>query len=242
MAPSRTSFAKVTPLIHAPIIGNLDTPHTPYPYTHLLSNGAYTVMITNSGGGYTRFKDIDITRWRADATCDAWGSFCYIKDLEKNLITSTTFHPINTLAQTYNVNFVADKAEFKKRDFGIEIATEIVVSPEDNVEIRIVTLGNLSLRRRYLELTSYMELALAPHAADTAHPVFNKMFIETEAFRSLKDSLVFGGPGLQRGFSMPCMLSSVKRLKRMASSMKPTVQTLLAETIPLLIRLLLNLS
>src|SRR6185369_12773735 len=39
---------------------------------------------------------------------------------------------------------------------------------------------NRSVRSRPLEFTSYCELALAPHAADKAHPAFSKMFIETE--------------------------------------------------------------
>lgn len=182
---------KLTPLIHIPFVGSLDTAQTPYPYTHLLSNGSYTVMVTNSGGGYSRYKDIDITRWRADSTCDSWGSFLYIKDLEKNSIFSSTIHPTGVLPKNYSINFVSDKAEFRRTDFGIETVSDIYVSPEDNVEIRIVTLGNLSMRTRYLELTSYMELAIAPHTADCAHPVFNKLFIETEAIPSLQGLLAF---------------------------------------------------
>ncbi len=52
------------------------------PVTHLLSNGRYTVMLTAAGGGYSRWGDIAVTRWREDATRDDWGSFVYLRDVE----------------------------------------------------------------------------------------------------------------------------------------------------------------
>src|SRR3546814_9558782 len=38
------------------------------PITHLLSNGRYSVMLTAAGAGYSRWRDIAVTRWREDAT------------------------------------------------------------------------------------------------------------------------------------------------------------------------------
>ena len=40
------------------------TPNTPLPEIQLLSNGRYCTMISNSGSGYSRWKDIAVTRWR----------------------------------------------------------------------------------------------------------------------------------------------------------------------------------
>ena len=73
-------------------------------------------------------------------------------------------------------------AEFFRRDHGIETHMEIVVSPEDDAEIRRVTLTNRGNRPRELELTSYAEIALAPQPADEAHPAFSKLFVETEYY------------------------------------------------------------
>lgn len=182
---------KLTPLVQSPITGVIDSPNTPYPHTHLLSNGKYTVMLTNSGGGYSQFENNDITRWRADFTRDNWGAFFYIKDLEKQVVFSTTFHPIDIYPKQYSVNFLTDKAEYKRSELGLEIRTEVAVSPEDNAEIRTMTIANFSLRARYLEITSYSELVLAPHAADLGHPAFNKMFIETEAIPALEGLIAF---------------------------------------------------
>ncbi|HLV80742.1 MAG TPA: glucoamylase family protein, partial [Chthonomonadaceae bacterium] len=161
--------------------GRIDTPYTPTPQTNLLSNGAYSVMVTNAGGGYSQWQDIEITRWRADTTCDAYGTFCYLKDLETGTNWSAAFQPVGAIPTHYRVIFSPDKTEIRRRDEDTETFTEIVVSPEDNVEVRRVTLINRSRQRRRIELTSYLELALAPHKADRAHPAFNKMFIETEA-------------------------------------------------------------
>ena len=58
------------------------TPHTLSPRAHLLSNGSYTVMVTNAGGGYSRRQQLAMTRWREDITSDAWGSFVFVRDLD----------------------------------------------------------------------------------------------------------------------------------------------------------------
>lgn len=184
------NFSKFSPLIPVDV-SHLDTPLTQSPITHLLSNGKYSVMITNSGGGYSRCQELDITRWRADATLDNYGSFFYIRDLDRNITLSPAYQPLRSLSSNYHVHFSNHKAVIEKREHGLEFLTEIVVSPEDNVEIRNLTLANLSIRQREVDITSYLEIALAPHRADLAHPAFSKMFIETEAFPDLCGLLAY---------------------------------------------------
>lgn len=164
-----------------PIMGVVETTESVTPKINLLSNGKYSLMITNTGGGYSRWEDIEIYRWRADTTQDSWGNFCYIKDMKSKNVWSAAHQPTQTNGKEYSVNFKGDKAEFKRKDNQIETLTEIVVCPDDNAEIRLITLVNHSNEIRYIELTSYLELSLAPHLTDRAHPAFNKLFIETEA-------------------------------------------------------------
>ena len=173
----------------APSVSKFDTPHTPTPKTQLLSNRRYNLMVTNSGGGYSRWDDIQITRWRADTTRDPWGTFCYIRAVDSGNYWSNTYQPVGGSADEYTVNFAIDRAKFHRRDNGIETETEIIISPEDDVEIRRITLLNRSLRARRLELTSYIELAMASQASDRQHPAFNKLFIETESVPSLNSLL-----------------------------------------------------
>ena len=165
----------------APSVSQFETPHTTTPKTQLLCNGRYGLMLTNAGGGYSRWGDFDITRWRSDRTLDSWGAFCYIHEADSDRLWCNTYQPTGGIVKEYVTNFTIDRAVFRRVDNDIETETEVVVSPEDDVEIRRMTLINHSQRSRWLELTSYVELALAPHNTDRQHPAFNKLFIQTEA-------------------------------------------------------------
>jgi cellobiose phosphorylase len=156
------------------------TPHTPIPDVHLLSNGRYHVMVTNSGGGYSQWKGLAVTRWREDATCDNTGSFCYLRDVTTGEVWSTAYHPTLTPSKRYQAIFSQSRAEFRRRDHDIKLHTEIAVSPEDDIEIRRVTLTNRSRVTRVIELTSYAEVVLAARAADATHPAFSNLFVQTE--------------------------------------------------------------
>ncbi|MDO9508339.1 MAG: glucoamylase family protein [Thermovirgaceae bacterium] len=164
-----------------PAVRQFETPHTITPKTQLLSNGQYGLMVTGAGGGYSRWGGIDITRWRSDPTRDSFGTFCYIHDVDSKLLWCSGYHPTGGKVERYDVSFTLDRARFRRLDNDIESDTEIIVAPEDDVEIRRMTITNRSSRTRRLELTSYVELALAPHNADLQHPAFNKMFIQTAA-------------------------------------------------------------
>ena len=172
--PVRQTIATVG----APVVAQ--APDVASPRIHLLSNGTCSVTVTNSGGGYLRWLDLDVTRWRADATCDVSGLFCYIRDLESGTTWSNTHQPVRSPERRYTWSFTPDKAEFRRRSGPCETITEIVISAEDDAEVRRVTLVNTSRKPCRLELTTYIELALAPHRTDRAHPAFNKLFIETE--------------------------------------------------------------
>ncbi|HET6317333.1 MAG TPA: glucoamylase family protein, partial [Chloroflexota bacterium] len=156
------------------------TPHTRTPRTHLLSNGNYTVMLTNAGGGYSACADTAVTRWREDVTRDDWGTFIYIQDLDQKLCWSAAHQPLRVEANNYEVKYLQDRAEFHRRDGALETTTVIAVSPEDNVEVRRIALHNAGSAARVLQLTSYAEVVLAQQNADAAHPAFSKLFVESE--------------------------------------------------------------
>jgi cyclic beta-1,2-glucan synthetase len=165
----------------APAATTFTTPHTSTPRSLLLCNGRYSVMVTNSGGGYSQWCDREITRWRSDRTCDSRGTFCYIHEADTAGLWSTAWHPVGGKVESYSVDFALDRAVFRRVDKGLSTEMEVTVSQEDDVEIRRITLVNRSGRVRRLNLTSYCELSMAPHNADRQHPAFNKLFIRTEA-------------------------------------------------------------
>ncbi len=153
------------------------------PAVQLLSNGRYHVMVTSTGGGYSSWRHLAITRWREDVTCDGWGSFCYLRDLASGDSWSSTWQPTLKPADASDVLFPEGRAVFHRRDDGIEARTQIAVAPDDDVEVRRVVITNASQVGRTLDLTSYAEIVLAPAAADAAHPAFAKLFVETEIAR-----------------------------------------------------------
>jgi cyclic beta-1,2-glucan synthetase len=137
-------------------------------------------MVTAAGSGYTRWGEIAITRWREDVTCDNWGSFCFVRDVASGDIWSAGYQPTVARPERYIANFTEDRAEIVRRDGSITTVLEIAVSPEDDAEVRRVSLTNHGTRTRELELTSYCELSLARQSDDMSHPAFAKMFVETE--------------------------------------------------------------
>ena len=150
------------------------------PEVHLLSNGRYHVAISSAGGGYSRWRDLAVTRWREDATRDCWGTFVYLRDLELGEFWSTAFQPTLHATNGYEAIFTQARAEFRQLQAGLEIRTEISVSPEDDIELRRITITNRTRVARVVELTSYAEVVLAPPAADMAHPAFSNLFVQTE--------------------------------------------------------------
>ena len=177
------SGVRTTPGVTEMPVRSFGTPDTPVPEVQLLSNGRYHVMITNSGGGYSRWKDIAVTRWREDGTCDNWGTFCYIRDTGSGEFWSTAYQPTLKKPEKYEAIFSEARVEFRRRDHEYDTHTEIAVSPEDDAEVRRVRIVNRSQARRTIEITSYAEVVLASPASDALHPAFGNLFVQTEIVR-----------------------------------------------------------
>ena len=163
-----------------PVSRRITTPLTAVPHTHLLSNGKYTVMLTNAGGGFSKCGEMAISRWRSDGTCDSGGQFIYLSNVATGAIWSAGHLPVGRAADDYEVTYSVDKAEIRRLDGDIETHLEVTVSPENNAEVRQVTIRNHGHQPVTIEVTSYVEVVLAPPAADLAHPAFSKLFVETE--------------------------------------------------------------
>jgi cellobiose phosphorylase len=155
-------------------------PAAPAPEVHLLSNGRYHVVVSSAGGGYSRWRDLAVTRWREDATRDCWGTFVYLRDPATGEFWSAAHQPALRATKRYEAIFTQARAEFRQDQAWLETHTEISVSPEDDVELRRIKLTNRSSSVRVIELTSYAEVVLAAPAADAAHPAFGNLFVQTE--------------------------------------------------------------
>lgn len=169
-------------------------PNSAAPAVHLLSNGRYHLMITSAGSGYSRWKDLAITRWREDSTRDCWGSFCYLCDVETGRYWSAGYQPTRQPTKGYEAIFTQGRAELRNRFGEIDAHLQVTVSPEDDVELRRLTLTNRGRTPRTLEITSYAEVVLAPPAADNSHPAFSNLFVQTQVLSELEAVLAVRRP------------------------------------------------
>jgi cyclic beta-1,2-glucan synthetase len=154
--------------------------HLSPPATLLLSNSRYAVMLTAAGSGYSRWGDVAITRWREDATCDDSGSYIFLRDMRSGVVWSAGYQPTGAEPDEYSIHFNEERAEITRRDGTLTTVLEVLVSEEDDAEVRRVSITNAGRRSHEIEITSYAELALGPQSADVAHPAFAKLFVETE--------------------------------------------------------------
>ena len=190
------------------------SPNTTTPEIHLLSNGGYAVMVTAAGGGYSRWRDIAVTRWREDVTCDNWGACVFLRDTQSGRTWSATYQPTGIEPDRYEAAFSEGRAQFSRDDGSITTGLEIAVSAEDDAEVRRVSITNHGTDALHLEVTSYAELVLAPVAADDAHPAFCKLFVETE-FVAETAALV-ATRRLSRPGEAPAMGGACRRCRRRA--------------------------
>jgi cyclic beta-1,2-glucan synthetase len=177
---ARADEALPDPELERPVVRELDTCDTSQPRVALLGHLPYTIMVSHCGGGYSRYEDLAITRWRADGTRDDGGQFCYVRDLATGRVWSAAHQPVCSRADWYRAFLATDRVTFHRADGDIETRTEIVVVPADAAEVRRITLTNNGSFPREIELTSYGEVVLAPPDADRAHPAFGNLFVETE--------------------------------------------------------------
>jgi cyclic beta-1,2-glucan synthetase len=177
---ARASEALPDPEVERPVVREVDSPDTPAPHIALLGHWPYTAMVSHSGSGYSRYEDLAVTRWRADATRDATGQFIYLRDLTDNRLWSAGYQPACIAADWYRAYLATDRVAIHRADGQVETRTEIAAVPADGAEVRRVTVTNTGDQTREIELTSYGEIVLAPPDADRAHPAFGNLFVETE--------------------------------------------------------------
>jgi cyclic beta-1,2-glucan synthetase len=180
MRPRPDEEARLAAPLPPAAVRRFRSPHTPFPHAQFLSNGNYTAVVTNAGGGASYCRGRAVTRWRQDATRDPGGQYLYLRDVRSGRVWSATHQPTARDAEDDVVAFTMEKATFQRRDEEIGTRLDVAVSPEDDVEVRRLEVTNHGDRVRELEVTSYAEIVLAPNADDLAHPAFGKLFVESE--------------------------------------------------------------
>ncbi|MFB2551490.1 GH36-type glycosyl hydrolase domain-containing protein [Ensifer soli] len=148
--------------------------------TVFLSNGHYSIMLTSGGAGYSRWNGQSVVRWKPDPSEDRYGTFIFLRDTASGAWWSASAEPRRAEGEKATVRFGDDKAEFIKTVGTLTSEVECIVATEHDAEGRRVTLLNTGSEDRFIEVTSYAEPVLSTDDADSAHPLFSKMFLKTE--------------------------------------------------------------
>ena len=156
------------------------------PGLYLLSNGHYHLTVTTAGGGYSWWNALALTRWNEDTGSRGGGLHCYMTEPGHGELRSAVSRPQGQVprwlpesACERDASFSPGLAVLGVSALGIDIRTEVLVAPEDDVELGRRRITNQFARRRTLSLTSYAEIVLEAPSADSAHPAFEKLFIES---------------------------------------------------------------
>jgi cyclic beta-1,2-glucan synthetase len=165
--------------------------------TQLLSNGHYSVALRANGAGVSRWRAKNITRWRDDLLRDLYGNFIYLRTTGEERVASLTFHPAPHPDWIYKSTFLADRVQFEAKAEHLEATTTVLVSPEDDTEIRTVTLHNLSGSERTIEVISCFEAVLADPRADETHSAFSNLFVDTQWHAEWRALLLSRNPRLE---------------------------------------------
>ena len=155
-------------------------PDRAMPALQLLSNGRYHLLLSSTGGGYSRWRELALTRWREDGVRDAHGLLCWLKDVPSGSVFCPLFQVQPGASRTLQATFTEARVDFHRHSAHWHVHTQIAVSPEDDIELRRMEIRNLDSVPRTVELTSYAEVVLAPQAADAIHPAFSNLFVQTE--------------------------------------------------------------
>ncbi|MGL4875914.1 MAG: GH36-type glycosyl hydrolase domain-containing protein [Clostridium sp.] len=155
---------------------------------NVLSNGKYTLMTNSLGSGFSKYEDEMLYRWGGDFLDEEGGVLFYIKEGEN--LQSPTFYPFENFGENYKVKFSEEKAEIYKIENSIETRLRTLVSPEDDLEVRSLSVKNLRKDKITLDIISYIEPVIGTLDSDLAHMTFSNLFIETEILKG--ENIIIG--------------------------------------------------
>jgi len=140
--------------------------------TNLVANSAYSIFMSDSGEGYSKYKNKLINRYKITSD-EQQGMIFYVKNIKNKNI----WNPIKNASE---IVFAEDGAKFKGSNGNIEAEIKTTIAPKDMVEIRKIELKNTGLEEEMVEVYSYFEPVLSQPESDYAHPVFNNLFLSME--------------------------------------------------------------
>ena len=148
---------------------------------NIQSNNNYTLVINDNGEGYASLDNLLLTKNNDKIKS---GNFVYIKNLESGEVITNTSYPIYDENARYEVKFSPAQAKFYCQTSDIEVSTKIAISPEENLEVREITIKNISQNEMNLDIMSYVEPVISHRNNDIVHPAYNNLFFRAERYEN----------------------------------------------------------
>jgi cellobiose phosphorylase len=140
----------------------ITNPKTPYPWINYLGNEDFFSLTSNTGGGYTFYKDAKfrrLTRYRYNnVPVDDGGKYFYIKD--GDTVWSPTWKPVKTELDFYECRHGMSYTKFIGAKNGIQTEVLQFIPLGFWGEIQKVTLKNTSSELKKIKLFSFIEWCL----------------------------------------------------------------------------------
>ena len=113
-------------------------PDTPRPWINIMSNGEYGLVISQTGSGYSWWKNSSvarITRWLQDMVRDDMGKYIFIKDRDTKDFWSLGWKPICPKFDFYEVRNGTGYTTITSKINSIKSSGIVFIPPNENVEI-----------------------------------------------------------------------------------------------------------
>jgi len=169
----------------------ITNPFTPRPWINVISNGDYSIIISQTGGGFSFRNNAEqnrLTRLYQDLIKDNWGKYFYIRDRKTGHYFSTSLKPMMKGYDEYQVKMGIGYTKFIRKQDGLEVTTTMFVSSDKPMEYVVINIKNLTNKDRDLDVTSYFEWA--PGIAYDNHREYHKLFTNVDFDASLNAMLV----------------------------------------------------
>ena len=147
------------------------------PERHLVSNGAYTVLVSDSGSSVSFFGPTALTLERAGEVGAPAGVSWFFRD--RDGLHGLTPAPLYQTGPEYGWSFSSGKARWTAKLGQMSTTTEVEVPLRENGEARTLTLRWEGAGHRRGEVLCYLEPVLARSRDYDAHPAFSKLFLES---------------------------------------------------------------
>ena len=118
---------------------------TPMPWSNIITNKNFGTLITESGGGYTFYKNSclnKLTPWYNDAVSDPLGEALYLRDNKLSRFWSITRDPVDASDQ-HDTIYGKGYGIFRYNGYGINQKQTVFVHKDKSIKIINVTLDNL---------------------------------------------------------------------------------------------------